>query len=196
LIENNVTSQSADFLAWGAQLEAGAYATSYIPTLGTSVTRVADQCNKTSVSGLIGQTAGTFFYEGIFGNEPTEVYLFLQKTGSTGVTDSMYIQKDGSGIRLNVFTSVQIVSIGGGTFSVGQRFKVAVAYANNDFAYYINGVQIGLDTTGTPPTCGNIQVASYAGAPDTNIYQANNVSQVLLFKTRLTNAQLAEITTL
>ena len=35
LLENNVTSSSADYLAWGAQLEAGSYETSYIPTYGT-----------------------------------------------------------------------------------------------------------------------------------------------------------------
>jgi hypothetical protein len=42
--------------AWGAQVEVGAYATSYIPTLGAAVTRGVDSCIKTGISSLIGQT--------------------------------------------------------------------------------------------------------------------------------------------
>jgi hypothetical protein len=49
---------------WGAQLEAGAYATSYIPTWGAAaVTRLADACSKTGISSLIGQTQGTLFLD-------------------------------------------------------------------------------------------------------------------------------------
>jgi hypothetical protein len=51
------------FYAWGVQIEAGAYATSYIPTLGAAVTRGADACIKTGISSLIGQTEGTMFVE-------------------------------------------------------------------------------------------------------------------------------------
>jgi hypothetical protein len=47
---------------WGAQLEAGSYATSYIPTNGVSQTR-ADACVKTGISSLIGQTEGALFVD-------------------------------------------------------------------------------------------------------------------------------------
>jgi hypothetical protein len=49
---------------YGVQLESSAsYATSYIPTLGATVTRGADACSKTGISSLIGQTEGTLFVE-------------------------------------------------------------------------------------------------------------------------------------
>jgi hypothetical protein len=48
---------------WGANVTQTAYATSYIPTLGASVTRGADSCIKTGISSLIGQTQGTLFVE-------------------------------------------------------------------------------------------------------------------------------------
>jgi hypothetical protein len=54
---------NADKYIYGAQLEAGAYATSYIPTLGAAVTRGLDACSKTGISSLIGQTEGTLFVE-------------------------------------------------------------------------------------------------------------------------------------
>jgi hypothetical protein len=46
---------------WGAQVEAGAYPTSYIPTTTGTVTRNADVISKTAISSLIGQTEGTIF---------------------------------------------------------------------------------------------------------------------------------------
>ena len=48
---------------YGAQLEAGAYPTSYIPTTTGTVTRNADVISKTGISDLIGQTEGVLFVE-------------------------------------------------------------------------------------------------------------------------------------
>jgi hypothetical protein len=184
---------------WGAQLEQGSYATSYIPTTSASVTRNADVISKTGISSLIGQTEGTLFYDGYFGNNNSEVYLFLQKSGSTIVDDSMYIQKQfGNQIRFNSFlSSTSQVAITGGSFSIGDRIKIAVGYKNNDFIMYINGVQIGTDTSGTPPTCANLHLATFAGDPTNEVYIANkSVNLTAFWKTRLTNVQLAQLTTI
>ena len=51
------------FYVWGAQLEAGSVATSYIPTVASTVTRNADVISLSSVSGLIGQSEGTIYVE-------------------------------------------------------------------------------------------------------------------------------------
>jgi hypothetical protein len=186
-------------LYYGAQLEAGAYATSYIPTTSASATRIADSCFKTGISSLIGQTQGTIFYDGIFGTNSDELYLFMQKSGSTGINDSIYLQRFSatSQIYMNVYLggSAQVYS-GGGSLSVGDRVKIGFAYASNDFVLYINGVQIATDTIGSVPTCANLQVGTYTGAPSNPIYMANKVNQVALFKTRLTNTELAQLTTI
>jgi hypothetical protein len=47
---------NSSYYLWGIQLEAGSYATSYIPTTSATVTRLADSCSKTGISSLIGQT--------------------------------------------------------------------------------------------------------------------------------------------
>jgi hypothetical protein len=199
LLSDGLTSSSADILVYGAQLEAGSYATSYIPTTSASVTRNADVISKTGISSLIGQTEGTLFYDGYFGNNNSEVYLFLQKSGSTIVDDSMYIQKEsGNEIRFNSFlSSTSQVAISGGSFSIGDRIKIAVSYKLNDFVMYINGVQIGTDTSGTPPTCANLHLSTYAGLPTNEDFIANKgVNLTAFWKTRLTNTQLQTLTTI
>jgi hypothetical protein len=182
---------------YGWQLELGAYATSYVKTEGATVTRLGDAASKTGISSLIGQTEGTLFYDGFFGNEATEVYLFLQNGASSGVSDSIYLQRNTNAITLNVFTATLQSFIGGGTFTIGQRVKIAGAYKANDFVLYVNGVQIGTDNTGSVPTCDALQFASYRALPINAEYiSVKGSNQALLFKTRLTNAQLAELTSL
>jgi hypothetical protein len=60
---DSTSTGTSAYLLWGAQVEDGSYATSYIPTLGAAVTRLADSCSKTGISSLIGQTEGTLFVE-------------------------------------------------------------------------------------------------------------------------------------
>ena len=89
--------------------------------------------------------------------------------------------------------TTQQASITGSIGAVGRK-KVAIAYKQNDFALYINGVQIGTDTSGTVPATNRLYVGRYY--QNINYNMTSGVNQVLLFKTRLTNAQLAELTTL
>jgi hypothetical protein len=71
--------------------------------------------------------------------------------------------------------------------------KLAVAYKANDFVFYVDGVLINTDTSGSVPAMSRINLGSYV---DTSLPYNDGIKQALIFKTRLTNAQLAELTTL
>jgi hypothetical protein len=174
---------------WGAQLEAGAYATSYIPTLATSVTRVADACAKTGISSLIGQTEGTLFVEA----KVTLNGRFLL-IGVAGNFIEILINSAGkvNGFVRTSVTEADILSTS--TYATGDTLKVAFAYKQNDFALYVNGTAQGTDTSGNVPTgMAQLIINDYLSA---GFNSANAYSQALLFKTRLTNAQLSELTSL
>lgn len=183
------------------QLEAGNFETSYIPTNSAIVTRNTDVINASGLSSLIGQTQGTIFFDGFFGDTPNQVFLYLQQNGSMNNDNSIYLQKEAgsNSILLRVFNgNISQVVIGGGAFTSGQRIKIAAVYKLNDFVMFINGVQVGLvDTLGTPPTTGNLTLCAYGGDTTLVNFIANRgCKMAALWKTRLTNSQLAEITTI
>ena len=185
------TANAGTMYFWGAQVEAGAYATSYIPTLGAAVTRGAETCRKTGISSLIGQTSGSIFVESYVGDGVATMPFWLRKQSGGLYGDFITVQTINKVPVLEVYTGgVNTVYITGSTaLSVGFH-KFAVAYANNDFVLYIDGVQIGSDTSGTPPTCDELYVDQYIDGGERN----SDKKQALLFKTRLSNADLAALT--
>ena len=182
---------------WGFQYELNSsYPTSYIPTTSSSATRVADACFKTGISSLIGQTEGVMFVDTYVGNETDEVYGWLQASLSGNPNDSIQINRAGSSIQAQIYNGASVDGIiTGGTVAKGQRIKVAVGYANNDLVLYLNGTQIGVDTSTAIPTCSVFQLGAYPPLPN-DYTNDGGINQAVLFQTRLTNAELASITSL
>jgi hypothetical protein len=173
---------------YGAQVESSAsYATSYIPTYGSSVTRGADFFLKTGISSLIGQTEGTIFIE--FTRENNSVGTFSISANNVGTR--IYIGTNATGLICQVRNGYVQQAYFSTAQTEGTKYKCAIAYATNDFVLYMNGTQIGTDTSGTVPACDTIRTDDAGGS---NLNQP--LSQAILFPTRLTNDELAELTTL
>jgi hypothetical protein len=189
------TSLTADFLAWGFQVEQSSYPTSYISTTSASATRVADTCSKTGISSLIGQSEGVLFVDFNNVTNPEAGDYNMLATISDSANDYIYISKrNPTGIEIygGVGATTYITS---GVFVDGQRYKVALAYKNNDFAVYINGSSIWTDTSGTIAvnTPNKLSVGSYYS----QILNFNSgINQCALFKTRLSNSDLIALTTI
>jgi hypothetical protein len=182
---------SLGIFAYGAQLEAGAYATSYIPTTTASVTRNGDSCNKTSATALIGQTQGTVFVDFIYKNDLG--YIYSQSLNS-GYLDHFVIRNIGSNtVRAECnLSGVSQFSISI-TVSDSQRYKIAIGYNSNDIAVYSNGILINTDNTFTSPGFNQINIGDYSlgGA-----ILGGRINSVALWKTRLQNAELVTLTTI
>jgi hypothetical protein len=189
---------------WGAQLEAGSYATSYIPTTSASVTRNADVISKTGISSLIGQTEGTLFVDELFDDNATNngglddtLISLSDGTANNLISIFHYGRSLGSSdrkvlffIRLSNTTQVAIFS---STLTSG-RYKIALAYKNNDVVAYINGTQIGTDTSASIPTT---SVVTLVDPISTNAATKTvNFNLASIWKTRLTNSQLQTLTTI
>jgi hypothetical protein len=180
---------------WGAQMEAGSVATSYIPTTTGSVTRNADVVSLSgAVSGCIGQTEGTIYAEvdvRNFTNGNRIVCL------SDGTSDNRIIIQEGANSTLQAIVTnatsgvVDISTASGRTAGI---YKIAIGYKQNDFAVYVNGSQTGTDNTGGVPACNQIFIGKIETTATTN--QLNDrIRAAALYTTRLTNSELATLTT-
>jgi hypothetical protein len=178
--------------AWGAQIEISSYKTSYIPTTSSSATRVADACYKTGISSLIGQTEGTLFLDFDNGANDGVDYVFGLNDGTA---DNRIIIYRSSGAR--VVTEVRTsgtpqATIQTSPVSANSRNKCAVAYKANDIVLYVNGTQVGVDTSATIPTCSGL----YSNGGGGSSPFLRPINEIIVFKTRLTNDELASLTTI
>jgi hypothetical protein len=176
---------------WGSQIEAGAYPTSYVKTTTAAVTRLADQAAKTGISGLIGQTEGTIFVE-FQENKGVDAANIIFSLSDGTSANLIYYNLEGPVVEFIASSSIQAIKSGGINLVAGTN-KIAVYYKANDFGIYLNGVSIFTDTTGSVGAMSKFNLGSFfndafsVGTP---------INQALLFKTRLSNAKLAELTTL
>jgi len=181
--------------AWGIQLEAGSVATSYIPTTTASATRNADNISLSgAVSGCIGQTEGTIYAE------------FEIRSDTT--TRRLLTLSDGSQINrvMLVYSSNALrAQIQGTTISLGNPadgyHKVAFAYQQSGvsgtlFASLDGAAIVSGTTAGTFPSVLNtINVGKIEDTATTSQWNAR-IRSAALYTTRLTNAELAALTTL
>jgi hypothetical protein len=210
LSSNGTTINSAatgSNVFWGAQLETGSVATSYVPTVASTATRTADSVSLTGASSLIGQTEGTIFVE----HQPilSTGLVSRQVIGVSDNTFDTYTRLDyqafGSPNRYRLVSTVrqggsnlyQYTEGNAGGLTTGNVEKLAIAYKDADYATYRNGVAVvGTDTgTGTLTSIASSEI-DLGQAQDNTRHINGWIRAVALYPTRLSNAQLAVLTTL
>jgi hypothetical protein len=180
---------------WGFQLEIGAsYSSSYIPTTTAAVTRVADAASKTGISSLIGQTEGTLFVE--FSTQPEGPGDARISISDGSSANWIFLGKDGTQYRALVRASNSLIySNIAEDILDSSVVKMAIAYKSGEIAYYFNGIlrssssSFSFTATLDSLIIGNTNTAS-------DVLEAIKINQLLLFPTRLSNAKLAELTSL
>lgn len=196
ILGNYVGDGVSGIYMYGMQTEAGSYPTSYIPNHGTSggVTRAADSCSVTGVSDVIGQTEGTLFVDAVIADEvDTEGYYF--RIDQTSYSNTILFSRSAAG---NAFASLRV---GGSTIytmsenNIPNRVKLAFAYKSGDSVLYMNGSEVDSSsaTYTMATTLEEIRLGSYS---DTTANMSGDIKQAALFKERLSNAELATLTTL
>jgi len=180
---------------WGAQVETGPIATSYIPTTTASVTRTKDDITLGSASSLIGQTEGTLFVEVDWRDATGTSRLLLSvNNGSSSNRFQIYNSAGGS---LNMYAEVDNdakTNQGESSTSYSGIQKFAFAYADADFELYRNGSSISSDTVGSLAALATLTDIDL-GQSDSASAQANmHIRAVALYPTRLGTVELEVLT--
>ena len=178
--------------AFGAQVEIGAYATSYIgPTLAAATTRGADSAEKTGISSLIGQTEGTLFVEFESGPDDATNHILSLSDGTTSNRVSL-VKNTSDDLRAFVASGgASQASILWPNYAPNTNIKAAISYKANEIKFYANGENAGTDTSALVPASLTQVEFETSGSPF-----AYPIKQLIVFPTALTATQLAELTSL
>ena len=191
-LETNTLTTSV-FL-WGAQLEAGAYSTSFIPTTTASVTRNLDNITRTNVftNGMITAAGGTWFVE-IRNNvsllrdlSTSGIFLNTGVTSTTG--NGIVLRNPGiSSSRVGIFTVVA-GGLSSNLHTVStDNAKIAFKWNGTTLDIFVNGVKVVNAASFTPTAMQNL-IADGAN-------RATYIKQMALFPTPLTDTDCIALTT-
>ncbi len=140
---------------WGAQLEAGAFATSYIPTTTATATRAADVASitGTAFSSFYNQTEGTVFGQFLrttsTNSQQGRVFSFSDGT-NTNALEIYQTSASNPSAQITATTTQAIWTPSG--FTVGTSIKEVLGYQLNNSNASFNGSAETLDTACNIPT--------------------------------------------
>ena len=183
---------SSSVYIWGAQLEQQSYATSYIPTAGTTITRAAETCNNSKPS--VNSTEGVLFVD----------YASLSNSGNyrmITLSDGTTSNRIFIAFRQNTGYIYYFVIVGGSTSAsyitstTSLNFsKVALKWKANDFAFYVNGTLVHTDTSGSTFSAGTLTTLQFNEGDGAAFEFYGKIKGLAVYNEALTDAQLIELT--
>jgi hypothetical protein len=184
---------------WGTQLEAGAFATSYIKTEGSQVTRSADSASMTGTnfSSWYRADEGTVYTEfSAYATSVADGFGRVWSIDDNGTNNVIGLLKN-NGSNSSYYTYVGVGGVAQATLFTGALTantfnKIGFTYKVNDFAQSTNSVTNTSDTSGTIPIVNQIRIGSVGGIAALN----GTIRKIAYYPKRLTNAELQGLTTI
>ena len=190
------SNNNIDILIWGAQLEQSSYASSLIPTNGSTVTRLAESADNAGNNQVISSSEGVLYFEGSVSDTLTNSWISLYE--KSNITNNQFNLR-----FVNSTNLIQCVSRAG---ALGQDVvlqstitdktvvnKIAVKYKLNDWALWVNGVEVDTATSSTAFTPNSLDVLSLNKGNNSQFFYGKT-NDLRVYNTALTDAELAALT--
>jgi hypothetical protein len=180
---------------WGAQLEAGAFPTSYIPTTTAAATRSADVASITGAnfSSWYRQDEGTVFCSWQFPtatNTPGARVFDIVNTASPDTLARARVSGGTTNVYDVLVANVTQATFAGSILTANLQYRLGFALKANDFAASENG-SLSVDASGTVPAVDRIGIGStISGSSPLN----GTIRRLTYWPVRLGNTVLQQIT--
>jgi hypothetical protein len=185
------TGDTTDLLVWGAQVELGSFATSYIPTAAASVTRNADVASVGVSQFPYSATEGTLVFSGdvLGATSANNTYQWMINGDASNYSRGWVFLGAPTTTRFGVTSGgTDQADITLGSLTPNTVFKTASAMKANDFAAVRNGGTPGTDTSGSMQATAT---TLFLGCGNNSLQQLNgHIRQITYIPRRLTNAEL------
>jgi hypothetical protein len=183
-----------------AQCEVGAFATSYIPTLGATATRAADSAQMTggNFTSWFRQDVGAFLASGsIPVNTSAASSNRCALSASASTTDRHTLSLINASNTAAVYflmtaSATQVNAALGPTLPAGTRRSMSYAYETNNVNAAVDGTLGTVDTSCTIPT--NINTLVIGGISSSNAVLNGHLARLVYWPARLPNADLLALT--
>ena len=177
---------------WGADFQMGSYPTSYIPTSGSTVTRVAETANGAGDASTFNDSEGVLMAE-------------ISALANDGTNRVLGISNDTAANRIIIYFSTTSNQIALFISSLGfsqailtynltdatNLVKVAAKYKLNDVGLWVNGFEVGTDTLASMPV-GLLDLSFDNGTGTEPFY--GNTKQIQYFDSALNDSDLETLT--
>ena len=184
----------SDFEIYGAQLEAGSYPTSYIPTNGATVTRNGETANGAGDATTFNDSEGVLMAEiSALGVDGTFRNISISDGSGGNVVRIQYYNDFSNTIRLqvrsgNVIVASQLFVVN----DIRDFHKVALYYKLNDIKFFIDGIKVGTDIIASPMPTGLNQLNFNQGNASQDF--RGKTKQIQYYNSALTDSELEQLT--
>jgi hypothetical protein len=179
---------------FGAQCEQGSYPTSYIPNhSGGTITRGADVCGDAGDVNTFNSTEGVLYAEisGV-GDGGTRRYISLSDGGNSNDV-RLYLDTNGYISALTKVGGSTQAFLSTNAYAQNNFNKIAFKYKENDFALWVNGIEVATDNSGLVNAANTFNELAFFG---NSLPFYGKTKQVLVFKEALSDTELIKLTTI
>ena len=174
-----------EVLVWGWQVENNSVASSYIPTQGSAVTRVAETATDSGNSEVFNDSEGVLFAD--------VDYLTLSAGDYFGLNDGtnnqrVLIQRQTNNIKAYINSGVELIAPISSTIN-----KISVSYKSNNYKLYLNGFKVATNTSSSVTPSG-LNAFEFELGGGIGLFAYLKTKEIGYYNTVLTDLELETLT--